>query len=133
MSVYRLNISANTGDAKGLSRKIELDESKFRFEGMKIGDTIKGDLIGFPGYEFRITGGSDSSGFPMRMDIHGPVKKKVLVSKKAVGYKPKREGAKRRKTLRGNEITADMTLINVVVEKFGKTELFIIDQEEDSE
>ncbi|MFO8019196.1 MAG: S6e family ribosomal protein [Promethearchaeia archaeon] len=133
MSVYRLNISANSGDAKGLSRKIELDESKFRFEGMKIGDTIKGDLIGFPGYEFKITGGSDSSGFPMRKDIHGPVKKKVLVSKKGVGYKPKREGAKRRKTLRGNEITADMTLINVVVEEFGKTELFNIDQEEESE
>lgn len=133
MSVYRLNISANSGAAKGQSRKIELDESKFRFEGMKIGDTIKGDLIGFPGYEFRITGGSDSSGFPMRQEIHGPVKKKVLVSKRSVGYKPKREGIKRRKTMRGNEITADMTLINVVVEEFGKTELFNIDEEKESE
>ena len=69
----------------------------------------------------------------MRQEIHGPVKKKVLVSKRSVGYKPKREGIKRRKTMRGNEITADMTLINVVVEEFGKTELFNIDEEKESE
>lgn len=123
--IYRLNISGGTsGPGKGLSKLIEIDEKKFRFEGMKIGDTIKGGLVGFPNYEFQITGGSDSSGFPMRKDVHGPVKKRILVSKRGIGYKPKRKGQKKRKTVRGNEITYDMTLINLLVIKYGEVELF---------
>ncbi len=123
--VYKLNISGGTsGPGKGLSKLIEIDEKKFRFEGMKIGDTINGGLIGFPNYDFEITGGSDASGFPMRKDVHGPVKKRILVSKRAIGYKPRRKGEKRRKTVRGNEITFDMTLINLKILKYGETELF---------
>ena len=123
--VYKLNISGgNTGLGKGLSKLIEIDEKKFRFEGMKIGDTIKGGLLSVPNYELQITGGSDASGFPMRKDVHGPVKKKILVSKRAIGYKPRRKGQKRRKTVRGNEITYDMSLINLKVLKYGEAELF---------
>ncbi|MFX1568953.1 MAG: eS6 family ribosomal protein [Promethearchaeota archaeon] len=123
--VYKLNISGGKeGPGKGLSKLIEIDEKKFRFEGMKIGDTIKGGLLGFPNYEFEITGGSDSSGFPMRKDVHGPVKKRILVSKRGIGYKPERKGEKRRKTVRGNEVTHDMTLINLMVVKYGEAELF---------
>jgi len=123
--VYKLNISGgDTGAGKGLSKLIEIDEKKFRFDGMKIGESIKGGLIGFPNYEFEITGGSDASGFPMRKDVHGPVKKRILVSRKGIGYKPTRKGEKRRKTVRGNEITFDMTLINLKVLKYGDTELF---------
>ena len=123
--VYKLNISGgNKGPGKGLSKLIEIDEKKFRFEGMKIGDNINGGLIGFPNYEFEIMGGSDSSGFPMRKDVHGPVKKKILVSKRGIGYKPRRKGEKKRKTVRGNEVTFDMTLINLKVVKYGDDELF---------
>jgi len=123
--VYKLNISGgNEGPGKGLSKVIEIDEKKFRFEGMKIGEIIKGGVIGFPNYEFQITGGSDSSGFPMRKGVHGPVKKKILVSKRGIGYKPKRKGEKRRRTVRGNEVTHDMTLINLKVVKYGEAKLF---------
>ena len=118
--VYKLNISGHTG----LSKLVQIDENKFRFDGMKIGDVLKGGLIGFPNYEFEITGGSDASGFPIRKDVHGPVKKKILVSKRGIGYKPSRKGQKRRKTVRGNEITHDITLINLKVIKYGEAELF---------
>ncbi|MFW9939202.1 MAG: S6e family ribosomal protein [Candidatus Thorarchaeota archaeon] len=129
--VYKLNISGgNSGSGKGLSKLIEIDEKKFRFEGMKIGDVINGGVIGFPNYEFQITGGSDISGFPMRRDVHGPVKKKILVSKRGIGFKPKRRGEKKRKTVRGNEITYDMTLINLKVTKYGEAELFKVKEEE---
>jgi small subunit ribosomal protein S6e len=125
--VYKLNISGGTeSPGKGLSKLIQIDEKKFRFEGMKIGDIIKGGLIGFPNYEFQITGGTDISGFPMRKGVHGPVKKRILVSKRGTGFKPKRKGEKRRKTVRGNEITSDMTLINLKVIKYGEAELFKI-------
>ena len=124
--VYRLNISGGkSGPGKGLSKQIEIDEKKSRlFEGMKIGESIKGGLIGFPNYEFEITGGSDASGFPMRKDVHGPVKKKILVSKKGIGYKPTRKGQKRRRTVRGSEVSFDMVLLNLKVLKYGETELF---------
>ena len=123
--VYRLNISGgNDGPGKGLSKLVEIDEKKFRFEGMKIGDIIKGGLIGFPNYEFKITGGCDSSGFPMRKDVHGPVKKRILVSKRGIGYKPVRKGQRKRKMVRGNEVTFDMTLLNLTVIKYGEADLF---------
>ncbi|MHA1525962.1 MAG: S6e family ribosomal protein [Promethearchaeota archaeon] len=123
--VYKLNISGgNEGPGKGLSKLIQIEEKKFHFEGMKIGDIIKGGLIGFPNYEFVITGGSDASGFPMRKDVHGPVKKRILVSKRGIGYRPKRKGQKRRKMVRGNEISYDMTLLNLKVVKYGEAELF---------
>lgn len=123
--VYKLNISGgNVGIGKGLTKQIEIDEKKFHFEGMKIGDIIKGGLIGFPNYDFQITGGSDSSGFPMRKDVHGPVKKRILVSKRGTGYKPIRKGEKKKRTIRGNEITYNMTLINMKIVKYGEAELF---------
>ncbi len=123
--VYKLNISGgNSGSGRGLSKLIEIDEKKFRFEGMKIGDIIKGGLIGFPNFEFQITGGTDASGFPMRKDVHGPVKKRILLAKRGIGYKPKRKGDKRRRTVRGNEISYDITLINMKVIKYGEAELF---------
>ncbi len=128
--VYKLNISGGSeGPGKGLSKLIEIDEKKFRFDGMKIGEIIKGGLIGFPNYEFQIMGGSDASGFPMRKDVHGPVKKRILVSKRAIGYKPKRKGEKKRKMVRGNEVSYDMTLLNLKVVKYGETELFKVKEE----
>jgi small subunit ribosomal protein S6e len=123
--VYKLNISGgNEGPGKGLSKLIQIEEKQFHFEGMKIGDIIKGGLIGFPNYEFKITGGSDASGFPMRKNVHGPVKKRILVSKRGIGYRPTRKGQKRRKMVRGNEISYDMTLLNLKVVKYGEAELF---------
>lgn len=89
---YRLNISGgNHGTGKGLSKLIEIGKDQFeRLEGKKIGDTFDGGLVGFPNYEFEITGGCDESGFAMRKDVHGPVKKKILLSKRGIGYKPDR-------------------------------------------
>ncbi|MBY9005734.1 MAG: hypothetical protein KGD63_03165 [Candidatus Lokiarchaeota archaeon] len=130
-TVYKINISAIDGESKGLSKKISLDGKKFnRLEGMKIGEILKGGLIGFPNYEFEITGGSDASGFPMRKDVHGPVKKRILFSKKGIGYAPVRKGEKKRRTVRGNEITSDMTLVNLKVIKYGEAELFTLIKEE---
>jgi len=125
-TAYKLNISGgNTDHGKGLSRLIGLEKKKFEmFEGKKIGEIVKGGLIGFSNYEFQITGGCDSSGFAMRRDVHGPVKKQILLSKRSVGYKPRRKGEKKRKTVRGNEITSDITLINVKIVKYGEVQIF---------
>lgn len=85
--------------------------------GLKIGDTFDGAILGMPGYKIQITGGTDKDGFPMRPDVHGGVRKRIILSG-GPGFKPRREGERRRKTVRGNVITEDIAQINAkIVEK----------------
>jgi len=92
--------------------------------GKKIGDKISGDIIGLKGYELEITGGSDNAGFPMRSDVPGMGRKRILLAKKGVGLrKLKRKGARIRKTVRGNTIGDNIAQINLKVLKVGKDEL----------
>ena len=81
--------------------------------GLKIGEEIDGGLFGLD-TKFRITGGSDKAGFPMRGDVSGGVKKYVLMTK-GIGFrKDATEGKKKRKLVRGNTITEEIYQINVV-------------------
>lgn len=89
--------------------------------GKKIGDTFDGSLIGMHGVKLLICGGCDKDGFPMRPDVHGGVKARVLLSG-GVGFKPNDKGERRRKTIRGNTITEDTMQINVkIIEEPEKT------------
>ena len=114
----------------GKSRSIELEgERAVPLIGRKIGDVLDGAIVGLAGHRILITGGTDSSGFPMRPDIHGGVKTKILVSG-GVGYKPEEKGKRIRKTVRGNTITEDTVQINMKIikkpsekEKQKKTEI----------
>ena len=130
-SVYKVNISGSEGAGKGLTKVVQLQKIE-PLIGMRIGEEVDGGLIGLPGYSLKITGGSDSSGIPMRFDVHGPVKKKILLSQGPC-YNPKRRGLKRRKVVRGNEITDDMKQINMLVLKYGRTKLFEKAKDEESE
>jgi len=86
--------------------------------GKKINQTIEGDLIGLPGYQLKITGGSDTTGIPMRSDVEGIQKKKILLSS-GPGYKPKEKGIRKRKSVRGNTISADIIQVNLKVQVAG--------------
>jgi small subunit ribosomal protein S6e len=82
--------------------------------GKKVGDEIDGIFVGLPGYRLRITGGTDKDGFPMRPDIPGPSRRKVLIAR-SIGYLPEREGVRARRTLRGNAVSPDVVQINMKV------------------
>jgi small subunit ribosomal protein S6e len=86
--------------------------------GKKVGDTIKGELLGFTGYEFEITGGSDYAGFPMRKDIPGVGRKKILAVQ-GIGLKKLSKGIRVRKTVCGNTIHPKIAQINMRVAKPG--------------
>ncbi len=90
------------------------DERTRRLIGLKIGDTFEGEIIGLKGVKLLIRGGSDNSGFPMRPDIMGGVKKRVLLSGPP-GFHPREKGERRRKMVRGNTITEDIVQINTVI------------------
>ena len=93
-----------------------------RLIGKKIGDIIKGELINIPGFEFKITGGSDKQGFPMRPDIPGTKRIRALLSS-GPGIKIKRKGERRRKSVRGNQISEEIVQINMKVVKYGNKSL----------
>ena len=95
--------------------------------GKNIGDTVSGDIAGMAGYTLKVTGGTDKDGFAMRSDLPGPGRRKILVAG-GVGYVPKAEGVKKRKTMRGHEISSDISQINTVIVEYGQkplTEIFV--------
>jgi len=91
--------------------------------GKKVGEVINGTLVELPpDYELRITGGSDKDGVPIRPDILGSGRKKVLLSG-GVGFNPKEKGLRRRKLLRGRAISRDIVQVNMKVTTPGKIPL----------
>lgn len=112
--------------------EVEAAESK-KLIGLKIGDEFDASLVGLTGYKLKLTGGSDKNGFPMKKDVDGPRRMKSLLSS-GIGFKPKRDGQRRRKTVRGNTISDDIVQINTIIaEKGSKTIAELLNKEEQSE
>ena len=82
--------------------------------GRKIGEQIEGGAIGAAGYSFKITGGSDTAGFPMRADVSGPRRTKVLLSS-GTGYHSPAHGARAKRLVRGNLFSDEIMQVNCVV------------------
>jgi small subunit ribosomal protein S6e len=117
---YKLVIS---DPETGKAIQYELDDAKTNaLVGKAIGEIVEGDVLGLPGYKLKITGGSDTSGFPIRPDVHGSGKKRVLI-RGTPGFRPKRKGISRRKTVRGRELSPDISQVNMRVEEKGSTPL----------
>ena len=97
------------------SQSVELEGSRaVPLIGRRLGEVIDGSVVGISGSKIRITGGSDKDGFPMRPDVHGGVRIKVILSD-GVGFRSSRKGGRKRKTLRGNVITEEIVQINMKV------------------
>jgi small subunit ribosomal protein S6e len=105
---FKLVVSDPTG--KSSSREIK-DISAQPLLGSRIGDVLDSSIIGVNSGKMKITGGSDKSGAPMRADVHGGVKKYVLLSR-GVGMKTHLEGARVRKLIRGNLVTDEIYQLN---------------------
>ncbi len=114
-------VVADPETGKTYQKELDKNQEKILY-GYKIGDRIKGDQLGLVGYELVITGGSDKDGFPMRSDLHGTTRKRVLLSK-GPGFHPRRKGERRRKTVRGNTIAEDIAQVNAKVVKKGEKPL----------
>jgi small subunit ribosomal protein S6e len=96
-------------DRKGRTIAQELkDRTAQPLLGTKVGSIIDSSIVGVAGGKLKITGGSDRSGTPMRPDVHGGVKKYVLLST-GVGN---RSEARIRKLVRGNMVTEEIYQLN---------------------
>lgn len=89
------------------------------FIGKKIGDALSGSNLGLTGYELKITGGSDKSGFPMKPEISGVARKRVILKKGDQGIRINKKGVLFRKTIVGNTISQNTAQINLLITKHG--------------
>jgi small subunit ribosomal protein S6e len=96
-------------DRKGRTIAQELkDRTAQPLLGTRVGSTIDSSIVGVAGGKLKITGGSDRTGTPMRADVHGGVKKYVLLST-GVGN---RSEERVRKLVRGNMVTEEIYQLN---------------------
>ena len=98
------------------------DQDANRFIGRSIGEDVDGGAVGLDGYTVEITGGSDFAGRPMRDDVSGPDLKEVLLDG-GTGYKPSREGERKRVTVRGGEVSDAVAQLNVKITERGDADV----------
>lgn len=113
----------------GCQKKVEIDDdSKLRpFFDKRLAAEVEGDCLGeeFKGYVFKIKGGQDKQGFPMRQGILVPGRVRLLMSRGESCFKGygRRNGERRRKSCRGCVVSPDLSTLNLVIVKYGPADL----------
>ncbi|RDL40188.1 40S ribosomal protein S6 [Venustampulla echinocandica] len=120
----KLNISF---PANGSQKLIEVeDDRKLRvFMEKRMGAEVAGDSVGdeFKGYIFRITGGNDKQGFPMKQGVMHPTRVRLLLSDGHSCYRPRRTGERKRKSVRGCIVAADISVLALSIVKQGDNDI----------
>ncbi len=99
----------------GTSKVVELEEARATpFIGRRIGEVLDGTVVDLPAHKVQIKGGSDKDGVPMSGNVHGGVRRNVVLSGGA-GFNPTRKGERQRKAVRGNTITDEIVQINLKI------------------
>ena len=129
MVEFKLNIG-DPSSKKTLKAEVKDKETQV-FLGKKIGDTVSGSTFGFEGYDFLITGGSDDAGFPMRKDVQGYQRRKILIVS-GTGLRKNVRGRRLRRSVAGNTIYSKTAQINLKVVKTGAKPLFEEPKQEES-
>lgn len=129
MVEYKVVIGTKNG--KSYQKELKDAEAEALHDKL-LGQTISGDGLGFAGYEFLITGGSDKCGFPMRKGIQKP-RQKIMIGG-SVGFSGKQRSTKKnknrkqkgllkRRTVCGERITKIIRQVNLKVVKEGSQSL----------
>jgi small subunit ribosomal protein S6e len=95
------------------------------FYDKKIAQEVPADSLGdeWKGYVFRITGGNDKQGFPMKQGVLLPYRVKLLLSDGHSCYRPRRTGERKRKSVRGCIVGSDIAVLSLVIVKQGEGEI----------
>lgn len=117
----KLNISF---PSTGCQKVIEIDdEVKLRhLYDKRMSHEIDGEVLGddFKGYVFRISGGNDKQGFPMKQGVLSNGRVRLLLSKGKSCYRPRKAGERKRKSVRGCIVGPDLSVLNLVIVKSGE-------------
>jgi len=116
-----LNIAS---PATGAQKLIEIeDERRLRaFYDKRMSAEVPGDSLGdeYKGYIFRISGGNDKQGFPMKQGVLLASRVRLLLSEGHSTYRPRRSGERKRKSVRGCIVGSDLSVLSLVIVKQGE-------------
>jgi len=120
----KLNIA---NPATGAQKKIEIDdENRLQlFMDRRLAEEVPGDALGdeFKGYIFKITGGNDQDGFPMRQGVLVNRRVKLLLRRGMPCFRATRKGDRRRKAVRGCIVGPDIASLSLIIIKRGDQDL----------
>merc|ERR1711997_1291051 len=113
--------------ATGCQKLFEInDEHKVRpFYEKRMGAEVDAATLGeeWNGYVFRITGGNDKQGFPMKQGVLTQTRVRLLLSKGHSCYRPRKTGERKRKSVRGCIVDGNLSVLSVIIVKKGEAEI----------
>ena len=114
----------------GGTKSIEIDDDHLRKSNLgdyRMGQEIDGRIFNesLDGYRFRITGGQDKDGFPMKQGVMSSSRVRLLLQPGTTGFQKwrARDGERKRRSVRGCILGIDLATIALVVTKKGEKEI----------
>jgi len=120
----KLNVAIPSTGAQKIFE--EHDEHKLRvFYEKRMGAEVEVDILGdqWKGYVLRITGGNDKQGFPMKQGVLSNGRVRLLLAKGHSCYRPRRTGERKRKSVRGCIVDANLSALSLTVVKRGEADI----------
>lgn len=107
-----------------MQKVLEIDDER-RLQNLydrRMAQEIEGNVLGdeFEGFIFRISGGNDKQGFPMRQGVLTNTRVRLLCKKGHKAYRQRRAGERKRKSVRGCIVGNDISVLNLVVTQVGE-------------
>merc|ERR1712046_484543 len=75
------------------------------------------------GYVLRITGGNDKQGFPMKQGILTNGRVRLLLKKGTTCYRPRKDGERKRKSVRGCIVDGNLSVLSMAIIKKGEADI----------
>jgi small subunit ribosomal protein S6e len=120
----KLNIS---NPEFGVMKMVNIDDDNkiLPFFEKRMGAEVEADTLGpeFKGYVFKVAGGNDKQGFPMKQGVISANRVRLLLKKGQSCYGPKRTGERKRKSVRGCIVGPDLSVLHLNLVKRGEADI----------
>merc|ERR1711894_367389 len=113
--------------ATGCQKLLEIDdERKLRaFYEKRMSAEMGCESLGdeWKGYVVRIAGGNDKQGFPMKQGVLTAGRVRLLLRKGQSCFRERRSGERRRKSVRGCIVDANLSVLSLVIVRKGENDI----------